>query len=66
MKKSFDEYFSAGLLVLFSIGLLCLVAYVIPNDILIIGFGLFVALIITTAICYILGRLAYYIMDKLE
>jgi hypothetical protein len=66
MKESFEDYCWAGFGVLLIISLGLLAVYVIPIEDFILAAIIVVALIIITAICYILGRLAYYIIDKLQ
>lgn len=66
MKESFEDYCQAGFGVLLIISLGLLAIYVIPSKDFIIAAIIVVALIIITAICYVLGRLAYYIMNKLQ
>jgi hypothetical protein len=66
MKKSFDEYCSAGLLVLIIISLLALLLYILPAAFYIAAGLAATGFFIFVPVCYGLGRLVYYIMDRLE
>lgn len=66
MKPSFDDYCGAGLLVLIIAGALGMLAMLVPINAWVAIVCVLISLVITTAVCYGLGRLVYWIKDKIK
>lgn len=64
--RSFEDYCGAGLLVLLILTVFFLLIDLIPVKVWILVGCLFLAIGALTFLCYGLGRLAYFIMDKLQ
>jgi uncharacterized membrane protein len=66
MKREMEEYCAAGLVTLIGLSIISIIIYNIPIEHwVIIGF-IAVVLAVTTLVCYLLGRFAYWCMDKLS
>ena len=64
--RSFEDYCGAGLLVLIILAACFLLISLVPVKVWILVGCLFLAIGALTFLCYGLGRLAYFVMDKLQ
>jgi len=66
MKRKFEDYASAGLKLLIVLTIFVIIITNIPLKMWIIALVGGAAISIFTLTCYLVGRVAYWIVDKLE